>query len=305
MNTKVLKWIKISRLPFITASIFSAIIPLVWAWAFNKTADFLSGFLALFGVAFLHLSANSLNEYFDSTVSDSINKYPTPFSGGSRAVVEGLASKKDILKAVIFFLVISLILGIILIIRNRIGVLLLGFIGFLCAWLYSSRPFQLMNKGLGEIVLFLAFGPLISFGMGYALEGKYLFDYFLIGLPMGFLIVNILWINQFPDYEADKSVGKNNLVVKLGLSKARWGYVIFWSLFYLSLFLLIFFRLLYWQVALVVFTLPVTLKAIRILWKNFKEPLGLIPAQAFTIQLQMILGILISVGLIIGKFVSF
>jgi 1,4-dihydroxy-2-naphthoate octaprenyltransferase len=48
----------------------------------------------------------------------------------------------------------------------------------------------------------------------------------LIGIPIGLLTILILWINQFPDEEADKATGKHNLVVVLGKENARWGYLL-------------------------------------------------------------------------------
>ena len=57
-----------------------------------------------------------------------------------------------------------------------------------------------------------------------------------MGIPLGLLTTNILYINQFPDYKSDKLAGKNNLVVVLGKKAARWVYLIFLSLTFIFMF---------------------------------------------------------------------
>ncbi len=42
----------------------------------------------------------------------------------------------------------------------------------------------------------------------------------LVSIPLGLLIGNFLLINEFPDYQADKSAGKRTLVVRLGRTGA-------------------------------------------------------------------------------------
>ena len=79
--------------------------------------------------------------------------------------------------------------------------------------------------------IFLAFGPLLTLGTGFAISSDTILLYsqefynlILIGVPLGLLTTNILFINQYPDYTSDKKVGKNNLVVFLGKKNSRWIY---------------------------------------------------------------------------------
>jgi 1,4-dihydroxy-2-naphthoate octaprenyltransferase len=43
---------------------------------------------------------------------------------------------------------------------------------------------------------------------------------------LGVHIAAFLWINEFPDFRADKAHGKRNLVVRLGLQRAAFAYII-------------------------------------------------------------------------------
>ena len=115
--------------------------------------------------------------------------------------------------------------------------------GILLGMFYSTPPFSFQSKGLGELVILLAFGPLLTFGTCYVLTGIIAFKFFLIGIPLGILATLIIWINEFSDYEADKKTGKNNLVVKLGLKKARNGYVFLIILYFSLVFFLVFFKI--------------------------------------------------------------
>ena len=85
--------------------------------------------------------------------------------------------------------------------------------------------------GLGELSIFLSFGPLLTLGTGFAIANETILLYssefynlLILGVPIGLLTTNILFINQYPDYASDKKVGKNHLVVLLGKKASRWIY---------------------------------------------------------------------------------
>jgi len=93
---------------------------------------------------------------------------------------------------------------------------------------YSLAPFKFSYRGLGELVVGFTFGPLITSG-AFLIQAHSLSPLvFLASLPIGFLIANVLWINQYPDYEADKKGRKYNGVVRLGRKR---GVFVFASLF--------------------------------------------------------------------------
>jgi 1,4-dihydroxy-2-naphthoate octaprenyltransferase len=120
-------------------------------------------------------------------------------------------------------LLISTSIGLILTIQKGPGVLLFGAVGAFSAFFYTAPPLRLAaRRGLGELLVALNFGPLAVAGTVYALTGRVSWNDFLVGIPVGLLTAAILWINQFPDIEADRETGKYNLVVMLGRERARW-----------------------------------------------------------------------------------
>ncbi len=294
-------YVRALRLPFVSASVIPALIAVTWAWVYGQSFDLLNSLLAVLGVMFLHLGANVINDYFDTEGSDRINRFPTPFSGGSRVVLEGLMTKREILHLALFCFAMAGVFGGILVFRGRPHVLTLGVVGFLCGFLYSWAPIQLMSRGIGEAVIFFAFGPLITLGTGYAVEGVFSWAYFLMGVPMGFIVTDILWVNEFPDFEADASAGKRNLVVRLGLSRARYGYAMIAMLFYLSIICLAISGVYSYYTLAALITVPAVLKATSNLWLNYDNPPKLVASQATTIQTQTVAGVLIVAGLFVDK----
>ena len=116
---------------------------------------------------------------------------------------------------------------------------------FTRGYFYTARPLRLVaRRGLGEIAIFLAFGPLLTLGTGFAIfngdfvNSDHFFNCILMGIPMGLLTTNILLINEFPDMKSDAKTGKNHLVVTFGKKFSRWIYLVFlilavYSSFYL------------------------------------------------------------------------
>lgn len=290
-----------ARLPFVSASVLPAILGAVWCWVYATEFHLTYAILGILGVLFLHLGANTINDYFDWEESDKINRFATPFSGGSRSRLENILTRKTFLTMAILFFVLAFVVGGVLFAMGRQQVLLIGTIGGLCGLLYSLQPVSLQSRGIGETVIFFAFGPLITLGIGYVITGVFQPELFLIGVPNGFIVANILWINEFPDYEADRDAGKKNLVVRLGTSHARYGYIALDALFFISVIILIFLKI-YPMWSLIIFLLaPVVVKTARHMWKNHSNPHTIIPAQAGTIQFQMFSALVITLSFVIDK----
>ena len=261
-STKIIKGIAITRVPFTSASILPMLaIGSYYAGIGDGLFNVMSLVLGVLGVLLLHLASNVFNDYFD--VSDGTdegnNDYFQPggaaITGGSRAIELGiitLNATKNVAKRLLFasltlaaflFYNIYSVTGSTENIKGALGV---GLLGLLLGYFYTARPLRLVaRKGLGELSIFLAFGPLLTLGTGFAISSETisLFSsefYMLVslGIPFGFLTTNILYINQFPDAKSDALTGKNHLVVTLGKRVARWGYLVILSLgFYSSVYL--------------------------------------------------------------------
>ena len=296
------KYIKALRAPFLLGSITPVLIGASLAFADGGSFSFKGLIAAIVGVASLHTAANLINDFYDARGSDEINFRVTPFSGGSRAIQEQGLSLIAVVAMIVIFLFLALFAAIWITKAGRPLVIPLGLLGLFIGWAYSSPPLQLMSKGWGEILIFFAFGPLISLGAYYAVSGTMTVDSFIIGIPQGFLITGVIWINEFPDYEADKNAGKYNLVVRMGPEIARYLYCIIMALSFMSIIFIAAIRNGYISILIMLafISFPMAFTAMKTVWKEFDSYLNLIPAQALTIKTVMAQGLLISLGLVIS-----
>jgi len=294
---------KAMRLPFLTGSFIPVI--LAAALGFLHGSLHIGRFiLVLIGVGSLHLGANLINDYYDDPGSDRINLHPTPFSGGSRVIQEELMDAKTVWAMAMGFFVLGTAVGVWLAVTGRPFVVVIGLMGFLAGYLYSAAPVSLMSRGLGEITIFLAFGPLITWGTYYVMTGLLTWEGFTLGIPLGFLITAVIWINQFPDYEADRDAGKRNCVVRLGRNRSRFIY----ALLMLGPYAVVLYWVLTqpgsWPCLAVILTIPIAWKATKILSVQYQTYDELIPAQALTIQTHLIMGLVLSAALVFQKVIA-
>ena len=295
-------YLKALRAPFLAGSLVPVIIGAAYALS-SKTFSFWLLLLCAVGIIGLHLGANLLNDYFDARGSDPINMRVTPFSGGSRAIQDGELAPRMVLFMALLFFAIGFTVGIWLICLNRPLVIPIGLLGLGAGWAYSAPPLQLMSRGWGEAVIFFAFGPLVTLGTYYVMSGSLSWPAFAIGVPQGFFITGVIWINQFPDYEADRSANKRNLVVKLGPGYSRHLYCVIMSMAFIFVFVLIGVAGFSYLIMLSFMAFPLALKAMRILWREYLSHTGIIPAQALTIQTLIAHGLLLSIGIALSRFI--
>jgi len=296
-------YLKALRLPFLAGSI----IPVITAAAFafhRGSFSLLPLVIAIIGVGALHLGSNLINDYYDSKGSDPINIRLTPFSGGSRVIQENEIQANTILALSIVFFSIGVACGLWFTFWGRPYVLMIGLFGLLAGWAYSSPPFSLMSHGLGETLIFFAFGPLITLGTYYVITNTLSWPAFVLGIPNGFLIMAVIWINQFPDYQADKKANKKNLVVTLGLGKARYVYSLMMLLPFLFIILLIYSIDLPFLVISSLGAFFLASRAIQILWRRYLSFQDIIPVQALTIQTLISTGLLVSGALFISRIIG-
>jgi len=185
--------------------------------------------LTLLGGSLLHIGTNTSNDYFDhisGTDEANFNYSNVGLNGGSRSIQMGLISPRGMLTVAITAFALSSIVGIPLINKAGMPVFWLGLIGFISGLFYTAPPFRFSSrKGFGELIIGLNFGPLMVAGSALVQTGKLLPEAFLAGIPIGFLVAAIVYMNEFPDHDSDKATGKNTLIVVFGPEKARAGYV--------------------------------------------------------------------------------
>jgi 1,4-dihydroxy-2-naphthoate octaprenyltransferase len=291
-------YLKALRLPFLTGSLLPVTAATALVYWLHQTFNFGFFCLTLLGVAALHLGANLINDYYDSFGSDPLNRNFTPFSGGSRVIQNGELAAETVKTLAYFFLAVGVVCGLTLIYFDRPWVAVFGFLGLLAGFCYSASPVALMSLGLGEILIFLAFGPLLTLGTYYVQTGRFAPVGATVGLPLAFLITAIIWINEFPDLEADLAAAKRHLVARLGLKVSRGIYAALMLAPFLSLFFLMEYYLLPDLIIAALLPLPLALRAIGLVRRTAPTDPGFVTAQALTIQTHAFLGLTLTLALL-------
>jgi 1,4-dihydroxy-2-naphthoate octaprenyltransferase len=118
----------------------------------------------------------------------------------------------------------------------------------------------------------------------------------LAAVPVALLIAALLYINQFQDYTADKAVGKNHLVVRLGKRKAMFGYAVLMVSTYVSVILFVALDLISQYTLLVLISLPLAIQGLYYARKYYSSSTDLVPANALAVISHLMIGILLIVG---------
>ena len=210
--TKIFKWMVIMRLPFLSATF----VPIFAGAAVTSMLGYEVSWgwlgLTLLAGSLLHIGTNTSNDYFDhisGTDERNYNYSNKGLNGGSRSIQMGLISPKGILTVAIIAFALSVVVGIPLIMKSGLSILWLGLIGFFSGLFYTAPPFKFSSrKGMGELLIGLNFGPLMVTGSALVQTGQLLPEAFLAGVPIGFLIAAVVYMNEFPDYDSDKATGK-------------------------------------------------------------------------------------------------
>lgn len=302
LSTRIFAGAVITRAPFLTATIVPVVIGAALA-KFHQTPWSWSLFMvALIGACALQVAANTFNDYFDwkSGADPQNNEYFLPFSGGSRSIELGLITEKGLWNLSIMAMSIATLCGLFLALQQGPVILAYGLVGAFAAYFYTAPPLRLVaRRGLGELFVGLCFGPLLCAGSYTAMTQQVRWESFAAGIPVGLLTTAILWINEFPDAASDAKVGKNHLVVTLGKKTARWGYLGLLAGAYLILGFLILTNVVPALAALATLSLPIAASAVLILFKNYDRR-ELVAGNRNTILLQLLFGILMCVGVLLG-----
>lgn len=296
-------WIRAVRPQFFTAAIVPILLGTSVAWHNTANFDGTLFCMALLGGLFIHTGLNLGNDYFDhKSGGDRANRYSTPFSGGSRVIQEGLIRPRQILWVSIFSFSCGSAIGLYL---NAIlpgnTILLIGVLGVFLAFFYTGDPIRIGYSRLGEAAVGLGFGPIMVLGSYYVQAHSLSWDVLWVSLPVGILIAAVLYINEFPDYEADKKVRKKTLVVILGKRKAIKIYYVLLGSTYLVTCLSVALKILPPLALIALGSFPLAYRAITMARKNYDKVYELLPANAATVALHMAFGLLLCGGYLLDS----
>lgn len=302
IKMKLKNWVMALRVPFLTASIVPVLLGTAIAWFTTGTLYWGFFFLTLLAGLLIHIGTNVINDYADhKSGNDEVNReFVRPFSGGSRVIQLGLLTPLEVLSGGLLFFLLSALIGFYLAWTRGPLILVLGAIGFLSGMFYAGGPFNWAKRGTGELLVGLNFGILMTLGAYYVQTQSFSWVPVIAAIPVSLLIAAVLYINEFPDYTADKQVGKNTLVVRLGRGRAVILYALIMAGVYLSIGLGVATGALPLTALLGLITLPLAIRAIQYARKFHSSPFDLVPANALTVTSHLATGLLLTLAFLIS-----
>jgi 1,4-dihydroxy-2-naphthoate octaprenyltransferase len=226
--SRVLKryWLA-TRPGFFPASVLPVVVGTLWGRAVGGHLDWAVALLALLATALVHAGANVLNDVGDEICgSDRTNSERIfPYTGGSRFIQNEIMTLRQMATWGLLLLAGATLLGGALAALRGPTVIWLGVAGVALATLYSLPPVQLQGRGMGEVVIAIAFGVLPVSGAAWLQSGVLDGAAVLVSIPVGIWVTAILLINEVPDIAADARAGKRTLPVRIGVDGTRRVYI--------------------------------------------------------------------------------
>lgn len=206
--------VRASRPNFLVLAPLCAGLGVALAWQQGEPPALLDTILVLMGAVLAHAAVNLLNEYEDFASGLDLITRRTPFSGGSGALPELPAAATRVLIAAFGTLALVIVIGLYFLWLRGLPMLVLGAAGVVLIltytrWITRSPLICLLAPGLG-------FGPVMILGSLEALGARLDAAALTVSLVSLLLVSELLLINQIPDADADRKVGRRHLVITLG-----------------------------------------------------------------------------------------
>lgn len=230
-NLKV--WMAQIRANFLILAVFLVVIGLAFSLKYpshnGSSFNILHALLLIIGVVLSHIAVNLFNEYSDFKTKIDYYTNRTPFSGGSGMMTSGKTKPENVRLVGITTLVIAAVIGLYFSVVSHWTILIISLIGGFSVIFYTNF---LARNVLGELFAGLSLGTLVVIGAyismtaspGDPLKMLLPAEVIWISIPPGILTSLLLFINQFPDVEADKKGGRKHLVIRCGIKRASYMY---------------------------------------------------------------------------------
>jgi len=219
--SKFIIFAKFVRLQFTPIMIAPVVLGAASAWYMTTRFEFINFLLALLGSISLHLAANAIDDVYDhlsgvDTVSDRI--FPKDFPGW-KPLTRGMISIRRGFEVSGIFYGLSLIVGAYLSVTVGWPALGIALPGIILSYVYAAPPIKLDYRGLGlgEVSIFLSFGPIPCLGTYYVVSHSLSLLPILISVPTGLLTTNVLLSHDRIFFDAYKEAEKRSLAIVLGL----------------------------------------------------------------------------------------
>ncbi len=244
--------------------------------------------LALVVALALQVAVNYANDYSDGRRGTDADRV-----GPTRLVGSGAAAPRQVLVAAGLAVAVAGVAGLALAALSSWWLVAVGVVCIVAAWTYTGGPLPYGYRALGEVFVFVFFGPVAvvgtTFGQTRTVEGLAL----AASVPVGLLIVALLVVNNLRDLTGDATVGKRTLAVLVGDRGTR---LLFVGLFAVAFAVVVAIGAVRPWALLALFAVPFAVRPSRTVLGGGQGP-ALIGALADTGRLTLVTGVLLAAGL--------
>jgi len=227
-KSSLINWLLVSRIPFLSVSIIPFLLGTFLAWRVYASFNLLNFVFAFLGMVLIQLATHYNGEVYD-TEEDILaaGMGRNVFTGGSQVIIQKKLKAKSVKLAAEISLALALIAGVLLQFYFRTGIwtIPLGLSGIVAGFFYSKPPFRWVKRGIGELLIAYGFGWL-PVAAGFYVQGQHFLPVLIwVSLPVAITVFNIILINEFPDFIADRQAGKTTLLVRIGKERGAQIYI--------------------------------------------------------------------------------
>lgn len=234
--------------------------------------------LAVVGILLAHMANNLMNDLFDLEVGNDTDEYPRALYA-PHPVLSGLTTRRGLVIAALVVNAVDVAICAVLFVARGWPIVAFAGAGFALSYAYTAPPLRLKRIGLGELDVFLTWGPLMVGGCYFAATGTVSWSVIWASVPYALLTTAVLMGKHIDKADWDRPMRTYTLPVLLGDRRARLATRALFVGFYLALVVLVATAVLPWPSLLAFAALP---RLVRV-WKAFGAPAPDAPPKGYPI----------------------
>lgn len=296
MNKRTFKdWFIATRPWSFPASAMPIIVTIAFLFARGTAIHWGLAIWSLIGMVLFHITGNLWSDYYDFK-----KKVDDTDTFGATSITSGQFQANEIRNFAIVMLVVSVLSGVGILLCTGLPILWIGLAGAVCMLLYPLLKYN----ALGDLDILITFAFLPTIGTSYAITGVIDWNVLYIALPVGLITDGILHANNTRDMLTDKRAGIVTMAMSMGKKSAAWLYafeVIFPYIWVLACVVMGIFA---WPTVFVFITIPMALKCAKIMLTGYQDINAIAMLDMRAAQLQMAFSLVLSVALVLSKFIA-
>ena len=255
--------------------------------------NWLFGIFAIIGAMIFQAAGNLISDYND--FRHGIDRDGNVV--GTDALTSGLFTARQFLVYGWTLLVVGVLLGLFLVWQTNLTLLWIGLVGTVAALFY----FYFKVRALGDLLIFIIYGPLIMLGTGFVATGYLVSNLFLLSIPLGFITVSVLHGNNTRDMKNDRTAKIRTFAMLLGVCGSKIYYYLLTGLAYVSVVIMVILNILPWFALITLLTLPIAIKNCKAVSQISEEnKLSVEMIDQETAKLQLTFSLMLIVALVVA-----